>query len=219
MTDTLGSIPACAGEPGAECPTAFLRTVYPRVCGGTAIRRPGVPAAGGLSPRVRGNRVCRRPDCGGLGSIPACAGEPPGIRPGVRRPEVYPRVCGGTDDEDYVPPNFIGLSPRVRGNRPERERCHFFSVYPRVCGGTGHEAADGSPTSGLSPRVRGNLCAARPRRTAGRSIPACAGEPAGFCAVSILRTVYPRVCGGTSRCIKLQPVSVGLSPRVRGNLG
>ena len=79
--------------------------VYPRVCGGTC-HRPG------LSPRVRGNRSVV-PD---MGSIPACAGEPPTTpirrsipacagEPGSipacagepRCREVYPRVCGGTD--------------------------------------------------------------------------------------------------------------------------
>ena len=53
-------------------------------------------------------------------------------------------------------------------------------------------------TMGLSPRVRGNLL--RAVRVAGgyhRSIPACAGEPAGYWRVSNEMRVYPRVCGGT----------------------
>ena len=31
------SIPACAGEPDSLCGTAWLRRVYPRVCGGTGL--------------------------------------------------------------------------------------------------------------------------------------------------------------------------------------
>jgi len=41
------------------------------------------------SPEIRG--LLRQ----GYRSIPACAGEPRGARPGGRRGEVYPRVCGG----------------------------------------------------------------------------------------------------------------------------
>ena len=96
-----GSIPACAGEPlrlTSGCMSADER-VYPRVCGGTipgqnsdrsAARQGSIPACagepstqdfrschfgGGLSPRVRGNR---------LASHDAPCG-------------VYPRVCGGTE--------------------------------------------------------------------------------------------------------------------------
>ena len=154
-----------------------VRSVYPRVCGGTEHdpRRPA--CAEGLSPRVRGNRgltnrvmrVCR--------SIPACAGEPQ--VGGQRRREimVYPRVCGGTTyDATGVTPTD-GLSPRVRGNRSGRydvteyarsipacagePRSHFQNqavprVYPRVCGGTTTPAALRVKRRGLSPRVRGN---------------------------------------------------------------
>ena len=31
--------------------------------------------------------------------------------------------------------------------------------------------------------------------------------------------VYPRVCGGTAVLLYLRPYRIGLSPRVRGNLG
>ena len=71
------SIPACAGEPrgwNCGCPSS---KVYPRVCGGTAIETREVSPTEGLSPRVRGNPdgIGRSP--GAVGSIPACAGEPP----------------------------------------------------------------------------------------------------------------------------------------------
>ena len=35
-------------------------------------------------------------------------------------------------------------------------------------------------------------------QAAHRSIPACAGEPAGFVYPALNDEVYPRVCGGTS---------------------
>ena len=52
-----GSIPAYAGEPHYASRTAPVRQVYPRVCGGTATIVKPPARAGGLSPRMRGNRV------------------------------------------------------------------------------------------------------------------------------------------------------------------
>ena len=71
-----GSIPACAGEPRQGFPGSTGARVYPRVCGGTPIKRLARQLAGGLSPRVRGNRDDTAVGIGGRGSIPACAGEP-----------------------------------------------------------------------------------------------------------------------------------------------
>ena len=124
-------------------------------------------------------------------SIPACAGEP-------RPPAILPYAC-----------SILGLSPRVRGNRHDKN-------LPCVNRRT---------PAGLSPRVRGNpslaiheanddlfrrsipACAGEPRALVAaqlsprhRSIPACAGEPAIQTGVhhghQVVR-VYPRVCGGT----------------------
>ena len=71
---------------------------------------------------------------------------------------------------------------------------------------------------GLSPRVRGNL--EPPLATGGgyRSIPACAGEPFGYCTEAGAQWVYPRVCGGTLMYPAAGDIDKGLSPRVRGNL-
>ena len=71
------SIPACAGEPRAACAPRLSNRVYPRVCGGTDLPDPLGAGYEGLSPRVRGNRRCRMRPLIILGSIPACAGEPP----------------------------------------------------------------------------------------------------------------------------------------------
>ncbi len=133
------------------------------------------------------------------GSIPACAGEPADIPATACSSGVYPRVCGGTFGRLCCWYLSRGLSPRVRGNLDSgghRERCQGSipacagepldqscrqssnTVYPRVCGGTiiiNVELADGE---GLSPRVRGNQCCPTLCLLRGRSIPACAGEPA-----------------------------------------
>ena len=173
----MGSIPACAGEPGAVDFTRDSNGVYPRVCGGTEwIDSPGNYSPG-LSPRVRGNRVDSRRIGRIVGSIPACAGEPALATVHAVRFEVYPRVCGGTVGKSVAVREIWGLSPRVRGNRlpclgfrrrwgsipacaGEPACAHrgmrTVSVYPRVCGGTRPVTEMPSKPTGLSPRVRGN---------------------------------------------------------------
>ena len=91
-----GSIPACAGEPHRCCRTGNNRRVYPRVCGGTAAGGTASTPNAGLSPRVRGNHILRLQERIPERSIPACAGEPSGVRVGDCLTKVYPRVCGGT---------------------------------------------------------------------------------------------------------------------------
>ena len=111
------SIPACAGEPGRFVLRFYTEWVYPRVCGGTWRIFSRAFSIRGLSPRVRGNRI-RLPHCPTFGrSIPACAGEPP-VNPGSwKLLSVYPRVCGGTSGGKDSTALYLGLSPRVRGNR------------------------------------------------------------------------------------------------------
>ena len=90
-------------------------------------------------------------------------------------------------------------------------------VYPRVCGGTVVIGQRGRRDRGLSPRVRGNLVGRRKYTPAERSIPACAGEPAGEYGFKNAGLVYPRVCGGTMWPQSTHRSIRGLSPRVRGN--
>ena len=154
---SIWSIPACAGEPCHQYDGEQDAAVYPRVCGGTVSVGVRHRLHRGLSPRVRGNRdgLGRRPSA--LGSIPACAGEPTRRLCSGGRPQVYPRVCGGTQPSPVWTGLVSGLSPRVRGNRapayrtPARGRSipacagepivvvvssSGDGVYPRVCGGT-----------------------------------------------------------------------------------
>ena len=110
------SIPACAGEPQTGYDMGAADPVYPRVCGGTRFMTATGNEYRGLSPRVRGNRGHGVSRPGVCGSIPACAGEPPGCGARARGVEVYPRVCGGTAVGPMAAFSDPGLSPRVRGN-------------------------------------------------------------------------------------------------------
>ena len=151
----------------------------------------------GLSPRVRGNRRQVDGQHMSAGSIPACAGEPAGVRAAVQALRVYPRVCGGTFSKNSA----TGAMP----------------VYPRVCGGTGYGPGVDRYGKGLSPRVRGNPLRPHRPQHGRRSIPACAGEPRRGFGRCVPARVYPRVCGGTERIERHPPITDGLSPRVRGN--
>ena len=86
-----------------------------------------------------------------------------------------------------------------------------------MCGGTVHSKVRVERSSGLSPRVRGNQWQSYLKRASGRSIPACAGEPATPTVHPAGTTVYPRVCGGTMPPNRDEMIVIGLSPRVRGN--
>ena len=117
MAQSLRSIPACAGEPRFAALVLTEGRVYPRVCGGTVITTPPLTSVVGLSPRVRGNPQSFGNGLPSGGSIPACAGEPLPLPGRNHQARVYPRVCGGTETDDMTTLAFVGLSPRVRGNR------------------------------------------------------------------------------------------------------
>ena len=111
-----GSIPACTGEPEAPLAGARRTRSIPACTGEpdaghsallphcTGEPRSLVPfALAGLSPRVRGNRFLAPHSFAGMGSIPACTGEPRSPGYAVHTP-------------------VTGLSPRVRGNRNRQGR-------------------------------------------------------------------------------------------------
>ena len=223
-----GSIPACAGEPRKTLSIIIGLPVYPRVRGGTAGAAVSTSQSLGLSPRARGNHRVGSAGVGGVGSIPACAGEPRSRGSVPCSNAVYPRVRGGTHWRGNSSKSPKGLSPRARGNplrsHPESESGRSIpacagepqplppsatapGVYPRVRGGTGHAPRPHLETYGLSPRARGNRYRCWCGLLCNRSIPACAGEPPHLHARSQRAQVYPRVRGGTS-C----EASNGLSP-------
>ena len=193
-----GSIPACAGEPGASSTPIAQTAVYPRACGGTLTYVLYSGVGKGLSPRVRGNPSGPPWERNRKRSIPARAGEPPMRSVLLVICVVYPRACGGTDSSTFTAFNSTGLSPRVRGNPPKGHKggdaggsiparageplpgmCQRspLKVYPRACGGTPLVRPADHPFTPLSPRVRGNPRRLHRGRVGVRSIPARAGEP------------------------------------------
>ena len=134
--------------------------------------------------------------------------------------------------------SWWGLSPRVRGNQRGRtcgtaiagsipactgepgllcRRSRGPMVYPRVYGGTAPTVLRIAKCLGLSPRVRGNPTWISGQCDMTGSIPACTGEPSGASGAVVADGVYPRVYGGTLYLGSPNRLSMGLSPRVRGN--
>ena len=214
----LRSIPAPAGEPVVLMGGFLSIVVYPRACGGTQIKVASNANLDGLSPRLRGNLEQHGQIPKSARSIPAPAGEPPKQWNRLITAQVYPRACGGTLPVAILELSSMGLSPRLRGNRPGEKisskavgsipapageppvpsGCRRGGpVYPRACGGTLLSASGFLPRFGLSPRLRGNRLMPPPIMSRDGSIPAPAGEPSAAGTRCGWTRVYPRACGGT----------------------
>ena len=217
---TDGSIPACAGEPLCQGDGSKSMRVHPRVCGGAVGAASNTVGVTGPSPRVRGSQVTNDHGVCGVGSIPACAGEPALTDDLDLVLRVHPRVCGGAKVWQRARIVSAGPSPRVRGSpavvdmdqssqgsipacagEPLLGRLQRFvpGVHPRVCGGASCGPASSGAIFGPSPRVRGSRRAARRSQGPRGSIPACAGEPDGGDQRRCVQGVHPRVCGGAPR--------------------
>ena len=233
-----GSIPACAGEPRSRCRVAGPSGVHPRVRGGADPDTSACPLVSGPSPRARGSRRCARPPSEPLGSIPACAGEPPARRQRTAPCWVHPRVRGGATAPGNGGGVGMGPSPRARGSHvmdglargalgsipacagePPRITSwpHLVGVHPRVRGGACFVRTLGPRLKGPSPRARGSPQVRRCEHDAVGSIPACAGEPRPVCAAIPPPKVHPRVRGGANVEINMEIRRGGPSPRARGS--
>ena len=83
----------------------------------------GPAISGAACDVVDGRLVEPHPDDGGsIGSIPACAGEPPEDAADLVVVGVYPRVCGGAVTTESLRSRKRGLSSRVRGSQEQTTR-------------------------------------------------------------------------------------------------
>ena len=130
-----GLSPRVRGEPRPTVPMGRSSRVYPRVCGGARFCNSHSVSVSGLSPRVRGSRNVSEDEIGAVGSIPACAGEPPSPFRRPRATRVYPRVCGGALLRIVNVQADAGLSPRVRGSHIfHRSNCVTSGSIPACAG-------------------------------------------------------------------------------------
>ncbi len=234
------SIPAWAGEARQARPKSKANKVDPRVGGGSSPAATLVTLATGRSPRGRGKQFFESLDHGGLGSIPAWAGEAPDTDHCPGYPAVDPRVGGGSELGWDAITQKMGRSPRGRGKRcrhtsprprprsipawaGEARRCfmvlpHLW-VDPRVGGGSAEFIAGQQRDQGRSPRGRGKLNWYRHQQLQHGSIPAWAGEAIRAKPVCDISKVDPRVGGGSTFRRLVRRTDLGRSPRGRGKRG
>ena len=169
--------------------------------------------------------------------IPACAGNAPSASSSGGQSAGHPRVCGERDTSISNRLRYRGSSPRVRGTLdvpevlspvsrvipacagnarlPVDRRCPS-AGHPRVCGERPGACHPGTCAPGSSPRVRGTLGSMSARRLRRRVIPACAGNALATAASVWSRSGHPRVCGERKLPVRVRPIGIGSSPRVRG---
>ena len=155
--DASRFIPACAGNSPTTAKNPTRTPVHPRVCGE-------------LLAASRARSRCWR-------FIPACAGNSPSHPPSSTCRPVHPRVCGELGDGEVTVAVDSRFIPACAGNSSSGIPCAISrTVHPRVCGELEGEPARIHAPGGSSPRVRGTLPGCADRASAGRFIPACAGN-------------------------------------------
>ena len=230
-------IPACAGNRLCGLCGLWASRDHPRVCG-EQFHDVSIPLVlQGSSPRVRGTELPQYREGGGLGIIPACAGNSLGrLSPPLPNRD-HPRVCG----EQAASAAFViispGSSPRVRGTEPTRKAIRLQSGiipacagnrntknhrsglawdHPRVCGEQTLSLLVYSSYQGSSPRVRGTDMDGTLVDLYAGIIPACAGNSIISAQWRLRDWDHPRVCGEQGRRRHEVDALAGSSPRVRG---
>ncbi len=195
---TLGSIPAHAGQPWPAARRATWAGVHPRSRGPTPTSLSARPTWAGPSPLTRANPQATDESGRVLGSIPAHAGQPANVLAGDRHGRVHPRSRGPTTSLPIWPCRQAGPSPLTRANlvHATRQVGHEGSipahagqpclshqsrwrrrVHPRSRGPTFGSLKAALSKVGPSPLTRANPCTRPASLPSTGSIPAHAGQP------------------------------------------
>ena len=178
-----GSSPRMRGTPTNDYDFDTPRRDHPRVCGEhvPAIAPTAPPT--GSSPRMRGTRSVGRAVRGGLGIIPAYAGNTSSAWLCMIRIRDHPRVCG----EHYFRVVWVsesrGSSPRMRGTPEDLAvATASYGIIPAYAGNT-ISGASGSSMVRIIPAYAGNTLVHSPPPKARGIIPAYAGNTRARLAV------------------------------------
>ena len=132
-----GIIPAYAGNTATGVERVSRNRDHPRVCG--EHMRCGVVEVRdvGSSPRMRGTPCDCLPQAGGLGIIPAYAGNTMGFDSVACQEQDHPRVCGEHSAASCICSSSSGSSPRMRGTRRNAVRSSDSTgIIPAYAGNT-----------------------------------------------------------------------------------
>ena len=198
LVDTLGPIPARAGQPAIRHPLQSAQGAYPRSRGATYKLTDGAGLYLGLSPLARGNLSGLVFSAAHFGPIPARAGQPSWATSSRSRRRAYPRSRGATTKRRRQKLQGWGLSPLARGNQVQADggaghvgpiparagqplrrapRWPTGMAYPRSRGATLPGWRPSRPPWGLSPLARGNRTVTAVAIAILGPIPARAGQP------------------------------------------
>ena len=239
QTSAIESIPARAGQPIGGANTELLARVHPR-SRGAAMGAVGCTwPLSGPSPLARGspNGVPRL--FAQSGSIPARAGQPRANLASHSLNRVHPRSRGAAQRGGFEPGCAVGPSPLARGSPAQggavehalgsiparagqpgvtRQKLRNPGVHPRSRGAA--LVWDGVPRvdSGPSPLARGSHQRRVLSPSAGRSIPARAGQPAAPRSDTSSIGVHPRSRGAAVKTLPDMSMQKGPSPLARGSL-
>ncbi len=164
------------------------------------------------------------------------SGFSPQVR-GYSAQPVHPRACGEHYVHVFVPVNFLGSSPRMRGTSicigSAIGKLRFipahagnmllfcvqqrpFPVHPRACGEHGADLGDVHLRHGSSPRMRGTSKQLPALQAVDRFIPAHAGNIRSILTIPRSAPVHPRACGEHLAIHRQKTFVIGSSPRMRG---
>ena len=114
-TRRQGLIPAGAGQTPSPAWAATSIWAHPRRCGADVLTHSLRAHSPGSSPQVRGRRLSRFPSRGGVGLIPAGAGQTLFPQASGPKTRAHPRRCGADEMTRDLRSGRDGSSPQVRG--------------------------------------------------------------------------------------------------------
>ena len=152
---TGGIIPACAGSRSFGSVTIHRFRDHPRMRGEQVTACERTKCGTGSSPHARGAGHPYRPERGGGGIIPACAGSSRGLGPRGKAEGDHPRMRGEQPDRNTLALFSRGSSPHARG---AAGRCRLHPLLHRIipaCAGSSEPIARPGDRCGDHPRMRG----------------------------------------------------------------
>ena len=172
----MRTIPARAGQPNCSGRDRWHVRDHPRAGGATWLPAASMMARMGPSPRGRGNPPVLDIVFDDTRTIPARAGQPPGVRLWTRHPGDHPRAGGATISTKGMRKSAWGPSPRGRGNPSAARSCGSSpGTIPARAGATSVHRSLVAIEKGPSPRGRGQPAYRRPRRAKARDHPRAGG--------------------------------------------
>ena len=231
--------PAPAGKTLILCRSLGLFADHPRTCGENEVAKPGITAAYGSPPHLRGKQRSRGPTSPLPRITPAPAGKTPSPQDIQCRTPDHPRTCGENLAFSSRSVCAFGSPPHLRGKPARRPhwspqmritpapagktdadttRSVIHADHPRTCG---ENLAVGSIRwfwGGSPPHLRGKRSSGGADRRAARITPAPAGKTPSSDSDSSSGTDHPRTCGENRILETMMSSSAGSPPHLRGKL-